>query len=118
MTIDDMEFKSQTIWLGAKASMPIISGNGVIEPHASVHWVKELDDEGFLVGTRFTEGVLPFFTPIDARDKGYARANIGVTGNFTTSSGLPIELSVNYDGTFGNADFSQHRFQLRAALRF
>ena len=118
MTIDDMEFKSQTIWLGAQASMPIISGNGVIEPHASVHWVKELDDEGFLVGTRFTEGVLPFFTPIDARDKEYARANIGVTGNFTTSSGLPIELSVNYDGTFGNADFSQHRFQLRAALRF
>ena len=118
MTIDDMEFKSQTIWLGAKASMPIVSGNGVIEPHASVHWVKELDDEGFLVGTQFTEGVLPFLTPIDARDKEYARANIGVTGNFTTSSGLPVELSVNYDGTFGNTDFSQHRFQLKAALRF
>lgn len=118
MTIDDMEFKSQTIWLGAKASMPIVSGNGVIEPHASVHWVKELDDEGFLVGTRFTEGVLPFFTPVDARDKEYARANIGVIGNFTTSSGLPVELSINYDGTFGNADFSQHRFQLKAALRF
>src|SRR5690606_38885121 len=45
MTIDDMDFKSQTIWLGAKASMPIESGNGFIEPHASVHWVKELDDE-------------------------------------------------------------------------
>lgn len=118
MTVDDMNFLSETIWLGGQAKYQVPVGNGVIEPRASVHWVKEFKDDGFIVDTRFTDGVLPFFTPIDARDDAYVRAGASVAGKFKTNGGLAVELFVAYDGTFGNSDYSQHRFHLGAALRF
>lgn len=118
MTVDDMDFKSQTLWLGGEASLPSAVGSGFIEPRISAHWVKEFKDDGFVVGTRFTDGVLPFFTPIDGRDKEFVRLGAALVGNFQAGNGRPVQISLNYDGTYGNRDYSQHRFNLRAALRF
>lgn len=118
MTVDDMEFKSETLWLGGQARLSSAVTGGSFEPRVSAHWVKEYEDDGFVVGTRFTDGVLPFLTPVDPRDKEYVRVGAGLVGNFQLGSGLPMEVSFNYDGTFGNADYSQHGFNLRAALRF
>lgn len=118
MNVDDMKFKSQTLWLGGQASLPLAVNNGVIEPFASVHWVKEFEDSSSRVATSYIQGATPFYTPLDSYDDKYMRASVGVMGSFVTSGGLPVELSASYDGTFKNDDFDQNRFQLGAAIRF
>lgn len=118
MNVDDMKFKSQTLWLGGQASLPLTLNKGMIEPFASVHWVKEFKDSGANVATSFNNGTLAFTTPLDAYDDKYMRASVGVMGSFATGSGLPVELSASYEGTFKNADYNQNRFQLGAAVRF
>ncbi len=117
MNVDDMKFKSQTLWLGGQASLPLTLNKGMIEPFASVHWVKEFKDSGANVATSFNN-TLAFTTPLDSYDDKYMRASVGVMGSFATGSGLPVELSASYEGTFKNADYNQNRFQLGAAVRF
>ena len=117
MNVDVMMFKSHSLWLGGQASLPLTLNKGMIEPFASVHWVKEFKDSGANVATSFNN-TLAFTTPLDSYDDKYMRASVGVMGSFATGSGLPVELSASYEGTFKNADYNQNRFQLGAAVRF
>lgn len=118
MTVDAMDFSSETVWLGAQLTLPVTSGSGQIEPRASLHWVKEFDDAGALVATSFTDGVMPFVTPIDGRDDEYARLGLGVTGHFAKDSAMPINVSIGYDGTLENDDYEEHRISLTLASHF
>ncbi|TIX51045.1 choice-of-anchor F family protein [Alteraurantiacibacter aquimixticola] len=118
MTVDAMEFASETLWLGGQVELPIASGANSFEPRLSAHWVKEFEDEGAFVATAFTDGLLPFITPIDAVDDEYVRVGAGVTGHFQASSSMPIDVSINYDGTLANRDYDEHRVSLEATARF
>ncbi|WP_192813926.1 choice-of-anchor F family protein [Halomonas smyrnensis] len=117
MSVDDMDFESSTLWLGGEVSMPIVRDDSFLRPTAHVHWVKEFEDDGTSVDTSFTGGAVPFVTPIDGRDSDYIRAGIGFDGSFETG-GMPTTVSLNYDGTFDNDDYEDHRATLGVDVRF
>lgn len=119
MSVEDMDFKSKTVWLGGQARMPLkLKSGGDLEVRGSLHWVKELEDGGFGVATRFTDGVLPFVTPVDDRDSDYLRAGLGMAGNFKTQGGRPVTVGLDYQQTFGNSDYREHRATLNVEMRF
>ena len=118
MSVEDMDFQSRTLWLGGQIAMPMLLDNGgFIQPNARVHWVKEMEDDGTMVGTNFTGGTLPFSTPIDGRDDNYVRAGVGIDAGFT-AGGQPMTLSVNYDGTLANDDYDEHRGSVSLTMHF
>ena len=118
MSVEDMEFKSRTMWFGGQIAMPMeLDNGGSIRPHASLHLVKELENSGSSVQTNFIGGTLPFNTPIDGRDDSYYRAGVGVDANFT-SFGQPMTVSLNYDGTLGNDDYDEHRGSVNVSMHF
>ncbi|MCL7744093.1 choice-of-anchor F family protein [Guyparkeria hydrothermalis] len=118
MSVEDMEFKSRTMWFGGQVAMPMeLDNGGSIRPHASLHLVKELENGGSSVQTNFTGGTLPFSTPIDGRDDSYYRAGLGLDANFT-SFGQPMTVSLNYDGTLGNDDYDEHRGSVSVSMYF
>lgn len=117
MAVDDMGIESSTLWLGGQVSMPIVHDSVFLRPTAHVHWVKEFEDDGNRVDTRFTGGALPFVTPVDGRDSDYIRAGLGFEGAFE-AGGMPATVSLTYDGTFANDDYEDHRATLGLNLRF
>ncbi|WP_372591236.1 choice-of-anchor F family protein [Guyparkeria sp.] len=118
MSVEDMDFQSRTLWLGGQVALPIALDNGgFIQPNARVHWVKEMEDDGTMVGTNFTGGTIPFSTPIDARDDNYVRAGVGLDAGFT-GWGQPMTVSVNYDGTLANDDYDEHRGSVSLTMHF
>lgn len=118
MSVEDMEFKSRTMWFGGQVAMPMeLDSGGSIRPHASLHLVKELENSGGTVLTNFTGGTLPFSTPIDGRDDEYFRAGLGLDANFT-SFGQPMTVSLSYDGTLDNDDYDEHRGSVSVSMYF
>lgn len=118
MSVEDMEFKSRTMWFGGQVAMPMeLDNGGSIRPHASLHLVKELENSGNSVQTNFTGGTLPFSTPLDGRDDEYFRAGLGLDANFT-SFGQPMTVSLSYDGTLDNDDYDEHRGSVSVSMYF
>lgn len=118
MTVDDLDFESESVWVGAEGSMIVETEKGFIEPRMSLYWITELEDEALLADTRFSSGVLDFSTPIDARDDGYLRASIGLASHFTTDSGRPVVVQLDYQGTYSNDDYTEHRASFGVELMF
>ncbi|WP_197408094.1 MULTISPECIES: choice-of-anchor F family protein [unclassified Guyparkeria] len=118
MSVEDMEFKSRTMWFGGQVAMPMdLDNGGSLRPHASLHLVKELENSASSVQTNFTGGTLPFSTPLDGRDDEYFHAGLGLDANFT-SFGQPMTVSLNYDGTLDNDDYDEHRGSVSISMAF
>lgn len=114
LAIEDQQFTSNTLALGAQATHTIQTGWGYLYPQINLEWVHEFDNDAEDIVAVFVDDptATRLFLDTDPPDRDYGNVGVGVIAAFRGGH----SAYARYQGLIGYSDLDLHVFEV--GLRF